>query len=833
MTTRQYVPPSRESARGADDEFQRRAVAVSDPADVEGQLTPPECLLRTVLRVLAVLFALFAPVFLLATLAVPGHAGWAQVGFSVNSVTKVGVLAGLCAIASADLRRFEMLVPLVILAHALSVLAIAIVLFGADTSAPFDVLGTHISLTGVLIGALVMDGGIGALLTVLYVRARKARFQLDYLPAIAFEALAALADVIVVRGEEEILPADVARNVDRYMASFEAQRKWVIPVALCGLWLYPLLLLRAPFALIAPPQRRAFVERHFLRDVARRRIPLVREYVEAMIRLSQQMVFLGYYGDERTFASVGYQPFSKRARYSSAVAAKAMPHPPLDTLGKDDIGGDTIDADVVVVGSGAAGSVIAYRMAEAGRRVLVLEGGRHVDPGEFTEDEVHQLTQLYGDGALQQSRDFSFQVLQGKCVGGSTVVNNAVCFDLPGGVLEHWNGALDAGLDAAALGASFAEMRAFLGVQTPPSEFPEGGAGMFLKGARALGLDAPPWKLAAVDANIRDCPGSGYCNIGCPFANKLSMLVTVLPKAQQEFGKDALQILPECLVRKIEHKQGHARAVVAELGGRRLRVRANTVVVSGGAIASPWLLMQSGIARGRAGRRLAFNMGSPVTAVFGKELDSFDGVQISHYLEPPADHGYVIETWFNPVVSQALNMPGWLDDHWRNMHRFRRLTAAGVLVGTTTEQARLRRALTGGPDIDYTPGRGDPRNVDDMKRLVEGLKLLGRVFLAAGAERVMVNTFEYHEFTQARELDKLERYVRDASDLSVGTGHPQGGNAIGVDPQRSVVGPDCRVHGFENLYVCDASVFPSATTVNPQLTVMALANMVAAGIPEA
>jgi choline dehydrogenase-like flavoprotein len=165
------------------------------------------------------------------------------------------------------------------------------------------------------------------------------------------------------------------------------------------------------------------------------------------------------------------------------------------------------------------------------------------------------------------------------------------------------------------------------------------------------------------------------------------------------------------------------------------------------------------------------------------------------------------------------------------MHRFRRLTAAGVLVGTTTEEARIRRALTGGPDIVYTPGRGDPRNVQDMKRLIEGLKLLGRVFLAAGAERVMVNTFEYREFTQPEELDLLDSYVEDASDLSVGTGHPQGGNAISVDPRRGVVGPDCRVHGFENLYVCDASVFPSATTVNPQLTVMALANVVARGIP--
>ena len=582
--------------------------------------------------------------------------------------------------------------------------------------------------------------------------------------------------------------------------------------------------------MMAKERRRGFVEKHFILDISRRRIQLLRRAIQAMVRLSQQMVFLGYYADPATFDSVGYKPFSRRDRSQRAVAAKAIKRSELKPLTPDDIPSDSLDADVVVVGSGAGGSIAAYRIAEAGRRVLVLEGGKHVDPHKFSEDEVVQLSRLYADGALQQSRDFSFQILQGKCVGGSTTVNNAVCFDLPETVLEHWNGPLEAGIDPEALKASFAETRKFMQVGKPPSTEPQGGAKKFVDGVRELRLP-PDYRLDEVETNIADCPGSGYCNIGCQFGNKLSMLDTVLPNAQREF--EGFQLLPQCHVEKIEHSNGRAVAVVASLDGRRIRVKAKTFVVSGGAIASPWLLMSSGIARGRAGQRLCFNIGSPITADFyPEELDSFDGVQISHYLEPPPEEGYVLETWFNPVVSQALNMPGWLDDHWHNMHRFRHLTAAGALVGTTTEKARIRRALTGGPDVDFTPGRGDPRNIEDMSRVIKGLKLVGRIFLAAGAKRVMPNTYEYHEFTSDAELETLDRYVEDASDLSVGTGHPQGGNAISADPERGVVGPDCRVHGFENLFVCDASVFPSATTVNPQLTVMAVANMVAPGIAE-
>ena len=79
---------------------------------------------------------------------------------------------------------------------------------------------------------------------------------------------------------------------------------------------------------------------------------------------------------------------------------------------------DQLEADVVIVGSGAAGSIIAYELAKRGKEVLVLERGRHVDPADFTDTETTQLSNLYSDGAIQVSRDLRFAVLQGMCVGG-------------------------------------------------------------------------------------------------------------------------------------------------------------------------------------------------------------------------------------------------------------------------------------------------------------------------------------------------------------------------------------------------------------------------------
>jgi choline dehydrogenase-like flavoprotein len=647
-----------------------------------------------------------------------------------------------------------------------------------------------------------------------------------FLPRPAFKALAALAEVVV--DPDRLAPDEVAGNVDRYMGTFRAQRKWVVKVALLGLWLYPLRFLEPTLPRMKPDARREFVEKRFVRDIAYGRVHFARRLVQAMFRLSSQMAYLGYYGDPRTFDSVGYRPFSQRDRFDEQLREVPKTLPRLDCVSHGELNGDTVEADAVVVGSGAAGAIVAYRLAEAGRRVLVLERGLHLHPSEFEEDEVTQISNLYADGALQLSRDFSFQVLQGMCVGGSTVVNNAVCFDLPDDVLRRWNGsAHDAGLNEAKLAESFASVRRWLGIGRPPSPHLQRGADKFVEGAEALGLTGPPNEVDVVAANISNCPGSGYCNIGCPYGTKLSMLDKVLPDGQRQFGAENLRILPECRAERIETSNGRAEAVQARLSdGRKLRVKANTVVVSAGAIASSWLLMESRIAKGRAGRDLCFNMGSPITADFDDLLDSFDGVQISHYLQPEAGSGFVMESWFNPVVSQALNMPGWLDDHRENMRRFRHLTAAGVLVGTKGT-ARLRPALTGGVDIVYTPAR------EDVETLVNALKLLCRIYLRAGARRVMPSTFRFHAFTEESQVDQLDDYVENSSYLSIGSGHPQGGNALSGEPSKGVVDPSFRVHGFENLFVCDASVFPTATTVNPQLTVMALAEYAAPGMAEA
>jgi choline dehydrogenase-like flavoprotein len=543
-----------------------------------------------------------------------------------------------------------------------------------------------------------------------------------------------------------------------------------------------------------------------------------------MVRLAQQVVYLGFYSDDRTWPATGYAPYSGR---HGARPEERKRRGGLAVESAHDVEGD-LRSEVVIVGSGAAGAVIAYRLVEAGHDVLVLERGPHVDPADFTENEAQMLTTLYRDGAVQLARDFKLQVLQGMCVGGTTVVNNAVSIPPPPEVLQRWLEPTAGRLDLDRLNAAVESAEDLVGVQDQdPQVFPR-GVNKFVEGIEALELTEPPARrFREIRANIHDCLGCGYCNIGCAYGRKLSMLDKVLPEAQA-LPRGSLRILSDAEVERIEASRGRVNELRVKANGRKLRVRGDRFVVSAGAINSSYLLGRSSLGGPMVGRGLSFNIGSPVTAEFDQPLHSYAGLQITHVFEPPAGGpDVVMETWFNPVVSQAMAMPGWFEQHRRNMRAYARMAATGVLVGTESN-GRVEKALFGGADVVYEPTDAD------LRRLIEGIKLCARVYLKAGAKKVMPSTFQFHAFTHEGQLDQLDEIVRSNEDIQLGTGHPQGGNSLAADPTVGPVDPvGFRVHGTENLHLCDASVFPTSLGVNPQLTTMALAEYAAQEIRDA
>ena len=775
---------------------------------------------------------IFTVFFLAQALLYPalGLFGSAEFPFVANSFAKDGLFCILCFLAAGDIRQNGWATLLVIGGHVLIVLALlGMLAFGNHDSVAGtfgEPIGTNLSPTLQLLIWAAAATFVAVLLAVLYHSAAKARYSLKYLWPHQHRTAMAMAEVLVIGPDEKLTPEQVAAGIDDYLNSFTAHEKWKSKLALSALTVYPLLRLRPPFALMTPERRLAFIERCFINDVVERRLPGgIRRTVQSMLVAAQQLAIIGYYADPRTASSTGFVPFSKRKRYAKAMKKLPTDRPVLEVSEPNEVDAERITADVAIIGSGAAGSVLAYRLAERGREVVLLEGGKHVDPKDFTEDERVQFSRLFADGGMQMSVDARFQVLQGKCVGGSTVVNNAVCYDIPDRTLQRWNDidGLNAGLDPKRLGKSFEWLREWLPVYSQaenPKRLQPGGTKM-AEGIAKLGLD--DGKNGVVDANIKDCLGSGYCNIGCAYGKKLSALDNILPRAQQQFG-EGLRIFSECMAEHIDTRGRRATEVVCRLGdGRRLRVGADTVVVSGGALASSLLLQRSGLGGKLAGTGLSFNVGAPLTADFKEELHSYDGLQITHGYRPPGEDQLILESWFNPVGTQALMMPGWFSDHFENMRRYSHLSCIGVVVGSQrngTVTAKRGRGMK----LSYDPTEAD------LALMIKGTKLAARIHFASGALRVMPMTFRSRSYTSVEQVMELDEIVHDNTDIGLHTSHPQGGNAISRDPAKGVIDERFGIHGIENVFVCDASVFPSSVTVNPQLTVMALADYAAAGI---
>ena len=775
-------------------------------------LTGAERRLRVLLLVLAGLLALAGLAYGAAPLIDSTDQFAIELPFVTNSVVMCAALAMLAAHAALPVRRNMPLVTPVMAGLFLSVAVQLLYLIPASGSRPiFDGEVEMRVVLGAGAGAALVLGGV---LLLAYRQAWRRRYTLSFLWPGSYRALQSMADVLITGGSETITPREVADNVEAYVREITAHRRWVYRLALYGMQLAAVASRGVPLSELEPGDRRAFLEQSFRK--LPRWPPMARNMLRAGIRVGQQLSFAGYYNDPRTDDSVGYQRFKERMPDEDKLRQ------PLDLDVEVPEGDAPLHADVCIVGSGAGGAILAYELAQHGLEVLVLERGRYVEPRTFDDNEVGMIGKLYADGVMQQTEDFNFTVLQGSCVGGSTTVNNAVCFRPPEPVLRRWNDPKtnDAGLDLPGLTESVKHIEDFLPVTPQPEDVLNPSWRRYEEGAIRAGLSPASLKVGVVNANIHRCLGCGYCNIGCAYGHKLSMLDRVLP-AGQKAKRGRLRIVADCEVERIRTVSGrreHVDGLLAKLrDGPRVRVTADRYVLSAGAVGSSYLLLKSHAATGLpVGQRLCFNMGAPLTADFEDVQQAYAGLQISHY-GIPRDNGFVFETWFNPPVAQALNMPGWFEQHFENMRRYPYLAAVGVLVGTEGN-ARVKQALTGGPGIDYTPAKRD------LTTLARGLRMLGEILFAGGAQRVMINSWGYEELTNRGQLEWIDQIALEPGYLALGTGHPQGGNAMSRDPRKGVVGPDFRVHGYDNLYIADASVIPSSLTVNPQLTVMGLAH---------
>ena len=577
---------------------------------------------------------------------------------------------------------------------------------------------------------------------------------------------------------------------------------------------------RSRFTALSAEEREAV-----LRSYSRSRLALRRAGFQALKRL----VHVAHYcwpvnGTHPAWAANGY-PGPLRE-----------PATPVDPLPATPIDRDTVlDCDVVVIGSGAGGGVVAGLLAEAGRRVVVLEKGGNPGSRDFTQIEGDMLSRYYLDSGLIMTQSGSLPILAGSCLGGGTTINYTTSFPLPPSTRAEWDRLSGLSLfSSPRFQNSLDRVAARLDVGTRWTT-PGVRDTLLERGCRQLG-----WHVGIIPRNVTACREGtecGYCGYGCRHGAKNSTARTYLAAA----ACAGAQLIPHCDVQRVCIEGG--RAVGAEgtvLGpdGKPhvLTVRAAAVVAACGAINTPALLKRSGLTGSAIGRGLRLHPATAIAGLFPERVEPWTGALQTRYSDQFADagDGYGVKFETAPVHF-ALPASGFGWDsavgHREDIARLAHTSIIGVLL-RDRDAGRVVVSHEGRPQVHYELSHHDVVNVR------RGLLGAAQVLAAAGAtELFSLQTPPARTRTSdagwlRRFGDELDRRRYTKCRMSYITFHQMASCAMGVDPVRSVVGETGESHEVQGLFVADASTFPTSSGVNPMITIMAIADHIARGMLE-
>ena len=490
--------------------------------------------------------------------------------------------------------------------------------------------------------------------------------------------------------------------------------------------------------------------------------------------------------------------------------------------------GTVQEADVIIIGTGAGGGTTAEILANAGLKVLMLEEGPLKSSDDFRMDEREAYRDLYQESAGRMSKDGAMSILQGRCVGGTTVINWTSSFRTPEPTLQHWASEFGVqGMSKDEMAPWFEKMEQRLNVA--PWQVPANPNNAVLsRGATSLGID---WKV--IPRNVSACWNLGYCGTGCPTNAKQSMLVTSIPAALQQGSELVYSARAERLImegRKVLGVEITALNDDYQPSGSRLVAKAPHVIMACGAINGPALLLRSKAPdpHKRIGKRTFFHPTTFCFAEFDELIDPYYGAPQSIY----SDHfqwqsvdgpvGYKLEVPpLQPGLTSVLLL-GHGHQHFSDIQKLPNLHAMIALLRDgfhpQSEGGSIELAGDGTPIIDYV--------INDY--LWDGVRRswlsMAEIQFAAGAKAVRASHVDSPWFTSWEEAKAGINALEFRSNaFTAGSAHCMGGLTMGEDQTRCLVDSNGKYHHLDNLYVFDGSVFPTSIGANPQLSIYGMA----------
>jgi choline dehydrogenase-like flavoprotein len=534
-----------------------------------------------------------------------------------------------------------------------------------------------------------------------------------------------------------------------------------------------------------------------------------------LVLLLKALVSFGWARDERVQRALEVRP---RCELAAGAALPDAGAAPLEREALR-VAEPRERCDVVIVGSGAGGASVARALAERGVDVIVLEEGALHDASTYTTDPLAALSQLYRDGGLTvlEGRP-AIPMPVGRCVGGTTVINSGTCVRTPPELLARWRDEHGIGW-APELEAEFDAIERDLAVTRLDRAVAGGNADVCRRGAEALGAANRP---VARNAGAVVCCGT--CPTGCALDAKQAMHVSELPRALAAGAR----LRADVRVERVLLRGGRAAGVlaVADGDGRTYEVDAGAVVLAGGALGTPELLLRQRLGRAAVGRGLHVQPACWVGALFDDEVRGFDGVMQSWHVDEWRPQRLFLEATFTPLPFGAHWLPGVGLDFKRRVAEIGRLAVIGVHLADRSEgRVRVAARGRGATRLGYRLTR------EDAETLRFGIARAADILFAAGAREVYPQVAGWSVLRPGEQTRFEHEPIRPAQ-LRLEAFHPMGTARLGGDASGAPVAPDGSLRGVPGLYVADGSLLPTALGVNPMITIIAVARRIARDLAE-
>ncbi len=486
-----------------------------------------------------------------------------------------------------------------------------------------------------------------------------------------------------------------------------------------------------------------------------------------------------------------------------------------------------IACDVLVVGSGPGGAVVAKELAEGGRDVVLLEEGPPFGKKDFVQEAGLAMQRLLREGGTRAARGNMFvPTMQANALGGGSLINSAICARPPDFVWDKWSETSGVGLDSATMAPHFERVERFLFVGPTPTEVQGERNLRFKQGCDALGLSSEPtWR------NVKGCKGSGECFTGCRNDAKKSTDTSYVPAAIRAGARVYTSVRAERVVadgRRVVAVHGHVVEPFTGKQGHAVRVRPRLVVLAAGCMQTPVILQKSEVAleSGWVGRRLLMHPGLAVMAVYPDPIDPWKGATQGYHSLHLLKEGLKLEVLWSPPAVLAARLPGLGRDYQRHLKSYDRMAPFDVIVACEKSEGSVKAQRgTFEPSIHFD------FHDDDVKNIQRGVAILSDICWASGATAILPGLHGVPEVLESKAESEILRTMKlKGSDTITAANHAFSSTRMSKSPREGVVDEDGRCHGFDNLFIADTGIFASSPAVNPMLTVMALADRIATRI---